>query len=121
MCACVQAMACNSNPCLSIASTMASESSPGSMQIARLVFSQPTTRVCCWKAVVVISSMIIGSGQWSVVSGQWSVVSGQWSVQYECHETGFTTDDGQVTTDNELLASKSIIPHRSFRSKSICH
>ena len=59
------------------------------MQIARLVFSQPTMRVCCWNAVVVISSMIVVSGQWSVVSGQW---------KYE--------DRGRLTTDNGLLTSK---------------
>jgi hypothetical protein len=29
------------------------------MQIARFVFSHPTTRVCCWKALTVISSMIM--------------------------------------------------------------
>src|SRR5213075_1387802 len=111
-------MAWSSNPCLSIARTISSESSPGSMQIARLVFAQPTMRVCCWKAVSVICSIIISEevlcalyccektcSSKAVFGTGIKVQSSKFRVQSSTHK---------VQSTKHKAHRRSIIPHRNF-------
>src|SRR5215204_827356 len=58
-CPCVSVIACSSKLFSRKKSSISFEASPGSMQIARRVSSQTTTRVFCWKGVKTNFSIII--------------------------------------------------------------